>query len=375
MPPEAPLAGLTAAEAAARLAADGPNALPQLHRRGPVRLVLDVLKEPMLALLLAGGLIYLALGDRAEAAVLLAFACLSVGITVVQEARTERVLEALRDLTSPRALVVRDGQRLRIAGRDVVRGDVMVLAEGDRVPADGLLVAGAPLTVDESLLTGEAVPVRKVPGDAGLVFSGTLVVGGAALAVVSATGITSEIGKIGKSLALLDTETPHLQRQMQRLVLWFAGIGAAVSLGVVGLYGLTRGGDWLGATLAGISVGMAMLPEEFPMVLAVFMAIGAWRISKVRVLTRRASAIETLGAASVLCTDKTGTLTENRMTIASLRLANGKSHAADATLPPAFQALAQAGTKASAVAPFDPMELAFHRLSPWARAGCSGPIR
>ena len=360
--------GLSADDAAKRLAVDGPNALPQAQRRGPLRLLFDVLKEPMLALLLAGGLIYLALGDRAEAALLLVFACLSVGITVVQEARSERVLEALRDLSSPRALVIRDGQRLRIAGRDVVRGDLIVLAEGDRVPADGRLVtgghlvAGGQLTVDESLLTGEAVPVRKGIDDP--VFSGSLVVAGGAQAVVTATGATSEIGKIGTSLSLLQPEAPHLQRQTKRLVWGSALIGGVVSLSVVLLYGLTRGADWLGATLAGVSVGMAMLPEEFPMVLAVFMAIGAWRISKARVLTRRASAIESLGAASVLCTDKTGTLTENRMTIATLQLPDGKSCAANSRLTAAFQALAAAGAKASAPEPFDPMELAFHRLSP-----------
>ncbi len=176
MPNHPTPAGLTLDEAAKRLAEGGPNALPQPRRRGALLLVLDVLREPMLALLIAGGLIYLALGNRAEAVVLLVFACMSVGITVVQEARTERVLEALRDLTSPRALVIRGGQRLRIAGRDVVRGDLMALSEGDRVPADGLLVAGATLTVDESLLTGEAVPVTKGADDP--VFSGTLIVGG-----------------------------------------------------------------------------------------------------------------------------------------------------------------------------------------------------
>ena len=126
--------GLSQAEAAARLLAEGPNELPRAKRRSPLRIILDVLREPMLALLLAGGVVYLMLGSREEALILLAFACLSVGITVVQEARTERVLEALRDLTSPRALVIRDGQRQRIAGRDVARGDVIVLAEGDRVP-------------------------------------------------------------------------------------------------------------------------------------------------------------------------------------------------------------------------------------------------
>lgn len=371
-PAQSPPVGLTQTEAAARLAAEGPNELPKALRRSPLRIIFDVLKEPMLTLLLAGGVVYLLLGNREEALILLAFACLSVGITVVQEARTERVLEALRDLTSPRALVIRDSQRQRIAGRDVARGDVIVLAEGDRVPADAALVEAQDLSADESLLTGEAVPVRKVaraatdarPGgeDQPMVYSGSLIVRGTGIACVTATGKSSEIGKIGTSLGQLETETPHLQRQMRRLVIAFAAVGTAVSIAVVVLYGLFRGG-WLDGVLAGIAVGMSMLPEEFPMVLAVFMAMGAWRISKVRVLTRRASAIETLGAASVLCTDKTGTLTENRMTIAELRLPDGTVAKAGPALPEAFRELAAAGVMASAPEPFDPMEKAFHVLA------------
>ena len=364
--------GLTPEQAQDRLATEGFNELPHAHRRTPWRIILDVLREPMLALLIAGGVVYLLLGNREEALILLAFACLSVGITVVQEARTERVLEALRDLTSPRALVIRGGERLRIAGREVVRGDLIVLSEGDRVPADATLLEARGLSADESLLTGEAVPVRKRAGpatdarpggeDQPMVFSGSLIVRGSALALVTATGPASEIGRIGSSLGKLEIETPHLQRQMRRLVIVFAGVGAAVSGAVVVLYGLLRGG-WLEGILAGIAVGMSMLPEEFPMVLAVFMAMGAWRISKVRVLTRRASAIESLGAASVLCTDKTGTLTENRMTIAELRLPDGAVARIGPALPEAFRELVAAGVMASAPKPFDPMEKAFHALS------------
>ncbi len=373
-PAAAKLPGLSDAEASARLQADGPNALPQAKRRTWVRIVLNTLREPMLALLLIGGGVYLLLGSRDEALILLGFACLSVGITAVQEARTERVLEALRDLTSPRALVMRGGSQVRIAGRDVVRGDLIMLAEGDRVPADARLLRAADLSADESLLTGEAVPVRKSAGsataaarpggeDQPMVFSGTLIVRGTALAEVTATGIRSEIGKIGASLNLLETATPHLQRQMRRLVLAFALMGGAVSLMVVAIYG-TWHGEWLQGVLAGIAVGMSMLPEEFPMVLAVFMAMGAWRISKARVLTRRASAIEALGAASVLCTDKTGTLTENRMTIAALLLPDGQALVIDQDpLPEAFRELAAAGVMACAPEPFDPMEKAFHALA------------
>ena len=286
----------------------------------------------MLALLLGGGAIYLALGDLQEALTLVVFATFSVVITVVQETRTEHVLESLRDLTSPRALVLREGSRRRIPGREVVRGDLIVLQEGDRIPADAMLLEARELQTDESLLTGESLPVRKTASIAGAssnarrpggddlpnVFSGSLVVRGSGIGEVFATGIRSEIGKIGQSLSTLETEPPRLQAQIRRLVIAFAVAGGAVSVLAVVLFGIFRGG-WLDAVLAGIALGMAMLPEEFPVVLTVFMAMGAWRISQARVLTRRAAAIEALGSATVLCTDKTGTLTQNRMSIAALR--------------------------------------------------------
>ncbi len=376
------MSGLSEAEARGRLKSEGYNELPRPDRRTPLRIVLEVLREPMFALLLGGILIYLLLGDLKEALILLVFATISVAITVIQETRTERVLEALRDLTSPRALVIRDGTRGRIAGREVARGDLIVLDEGDRVPADAVLVQAHDLQADESLLTGESVPVRKIaatdipegrarPGgdDLPFVYSGALVVRGSGLAHVVATGPRSEIGKIGQSLHELETEPPRLQVQTARLVRLAAFGGAAVSIVAVVLYGTLRGG-WLDAVLAGITIGMSMLPEEFPVVLTVFMAMGAWRISKARVLTRRAASIETLGSATVLCTDKTGTLTENRMSIAELRLPDGDvfrlREATDATVPGHFRELAVHGLLASAPVPFDPMEKAFHEL---ARAG------
>ena len=358
------------------MARDGYNELPRARRRTAFRIVLEVLREPMLALLLAGGAVYFVLGDLQDALVLLAFAIISILITVVQEARTEKVLEALRDLTSPRALVIRDGQRQRIAGRDVVEGDLIVVAEGDRVPADALIAAARELQADESMLTGESVPVRKAaadvpakadarPGgdDLPYLFSGTLIVRGSGMATVTATGPRSEIGKIGKSLSTLEGEPPRLRRQTQRLVRIFALVGAVVSVLVVVLYGLFRGG-WLDALLAGIAVGMSMLPQEFPVVLTVFMAMGAWRISQARVLTRRASAIETLGAATVLCTDKTGTLTENRMSIVELRLKDGTAASveADSDLAAPFQKLLQSGALASSPDALDPMDKAFLTL-------------
>ncbi|CDX29287.1 P-type HAD superfamily ATPase [Mesorhizobium sp. ORS 3359] len=377
-PGASPPCGLSEAEAQARRLAEGPNELPRSGRRTPLRIAVEVMREPMLALLLGGGAVYLLLGDLQEAVILLCFATLSIAITIIQEARTERVLEALRDLTSPRALVVRDGQRRRIAGREVVRGDIVLLVEGDRVPADLLLVQSRNLQVDESLLTGESFPVKKAaatpadragrhrPGgdDVPAVFSGSLVVRGSGIGEVVATGARTEIGAIGQALSCLESEAPRLQKQTRHLVRLFALAGAVVSALAMLLYGLLRGG-WLDGILAGIALGMSMLPEEFPMVLTIFMAMGAWRISQVRVLTRRAAAIETLGSATVLCTDKTGTLTRNQMAVAELRTPGGVFSLLKTSdvVPEAFRELVELSVLASAEIPFDPMEKAFYELA------------
>jgi P-type Ca2+ transporter type 2C len=361
--------GLSSTQASSRLALDGPNELPRTGQRSILRIMLDVLREPMLALLLAGGITYLFLGSLGEALILLGFATFSIVVTVVQETRTEGVLEALRDLSAPRALVIRDGTRVRIAGREVVVGDYLVVEPGDRIAADALLIEAGDLQTDESLLTGESLPVSKVtdtsrdpkavhrPGGDGqpYLYSGSLVVRGSGTARVLATGARSEIGRIGQSLATLETEAPRLRQETMRIVKWCALGGGAIALLVVLLYGLLRGG-WIEAILAGIAIGMAMLPEEFPVVLTVFLAMGAWRIGKVGVLTRRASAIETLGSATVLCTDKTGTLTENRMTVAALWLPTDQTATIAATVP--FQHLLQMAALASDVEPVDPMEVA-----------------
>jgi P-type Ca2+ transporter type 2C len=256
----------------------------------------------------------------------------------------------------------------------------VVVSEGDRVPADAALLDGHDLLADESLLTGESVPVRKVPRAAGAaieaphpggddlpqLYSGSLIVRGSGIAEVTATGPRSEIGKIGLSLATVGNEPPRLKAQTRRVVRIFGVFGGAVSVLAVLLYGLFRGG-WLDAILGGIAIGMSMLPEEFPVVLTVFLAMGAWRISRERVLTRRAAAIEALGSATVLCTDKTGTLTDNRMSIAELQLADGRALRVaehDGALPRNFSELLRFGVLASAQEPFDPMEIAFHELAP-----------
>jgi Ca2+-transporting ATPase len=304
--------GLTSAEAAARLAGEGPNALPTPGRHGLAAVASGVLREPMFLLLLAATGIYLVLGDVHEAMVLSASIAGVIAVTVVQERKAERALEALRDLSSPRAMVLRDGERRRIAGREVVRGDLLMLAEGDRVPADARLIEDNGLAADESMLTGESLPVDKRPGD--LVYSGTLLVSGQGRAEVTATGSHSEIGRIGASLATLQPGKTALERETSRIVRLVAAFALALCLVLVVVYALARG-DWLGGVLGGLTLAMALVPEEFPVVLTVFLALGAWRISQRDVLTRRMPAIEMLGAATVLCVDKTGTLTENRMTV------------------------------------------------------------
>lgn len=376
--------GLSEAGAAERLRKHGPNELPSSKPRSIWAIAGEVVREPMFLLLLAAGAIYLLVGDLQEALLLLGFVFVVMGITLYQERKTERALEALRDLSSPRALVIRAGKRLRIAGRDVVPDDVLVLSEGDRIPADGMLISSVNLAVDESMLTGESVPVRKAaahddtiaactPGgdDLPFVYSGTLVVQGQGIARVTSTGLGTELGKIGKSLQSLGTEETPLQKETRRLVKILALIGVSLCILVAVVYSLSRG-NWLEGFLAGIALAMAMLPEEFPVVLMIFLALGAWRISKKRVLTRRIPAVETLGSATVLAVDKTGTLTQNRMSVA--RLSAGESiydlaeHAHDG-FPEQFHRVIEYSILASQQNPFDPMEVAFKEFGETYLAG------
>tara|TARA_R110002033_G_scaffold24385_15_gene57047 strand:+ start:44381 stop:46912 length:2532 start_codon:yes stop_codon:yes gene_type:complete len=351
--------GLSDEQVRERQARYGPNEIPHRDQRSLARIIGEVLREPMLALLLAAGFVYLLLGDRLEAAILLLFATFSVAISVIQETRSERVLAALRDLSSPRALVVRNGERRRIPGREVVVGDMLILEQGDRVAADVQLCSATELEIDESLLTGESLAVGKQAE--AMAFSGTLVVRGSGVGSVVAIGGRTEIGQIGGHLANIRPDAPRLRKETG-LIVKLAGIGGILIAASVTLaYGFFRGG-WLDAVLAGIAIGMAMLPEEFPVVLVTFMAMGAWRISKANVLTRRAAAIETLGSVTILCTDKTGTLTENHMAVAALWLPGGQNLTVERNqgLPAVFQPLLRASHQASEIDPADPMDIAIH---------------
>ncbi|KPK90296.1 MAG: ATPase [Deltaproteobacteria bacterium SM23_61] len=370
------ITGLSGLEAARRLKTEGYNELPPTRQRGIGAIVLEVTREPMFLLLVACGVLYLGVGELREALMLLGFVFVIMAITIYQDRKTERALEALRDLTSPRALVIRGGEQKRIPGREVVREDILVLAQGDRVPADAAILWNENLLLDESLLTGESAPVRKAPWDGvspitraggedqSFVFSGTLVVQGNGIARVMATGAATEIGKVGIALQKVETQQTLLQIETRKVVRAVAIFGLSLCTLVVVVYGINMG-NWLHGLLAGIALAMAMLPEEFPVVLTIFLALGAWRISKNRVLTRRVPAVETLGSATVLCVDKTGTLTQNRMSVRKIFVAGEfleVTHPSPKALPESFHEVIEFSVLASERNPFDPMEKALRQL-------------
>ncbi len=368
--------GLSENEAALRLRRDGPNMVPGAERRNIGRIALEVIREPMSLLLVLASSIYFALGDPHEAVLLLSFVVMISIITLYQELKTERALAALRAMASPRARALRDGKERLVPGHELVRGDVIILREGDRVPADAMLLACHDLMADESLLTGESLPVRKAHWDGGLkirhpggddlpfVYSGSLLTQGLGIAEVVATGISSEIGKIGKALQTLSNEPSPLQQETAHIVAKLAVVAWLLSALVVVVFGTIRG-NWLDAMLAGVTLAMSITPNEYPVVLTIFLALGAWRISRHGVLTRRIPTIEMLGAATVLGVDKTGTLTENRMSIKELYASGAvyEVREADTTaLPELFHPVLEFGILASEANPFDPMEQAFHDL-------------
>jgi len=376
--PEPGLSGLTQAEAARRLARDGPNALRETGHSGIWHLLREVVTEPMFLLLLGAGGVYLSLGDSRDAAMLLGFVILIIGITVFQERRTAKVLERLRDLSSPRALVLRDGTTRRIPGRELVVGDVLLLAEGDRVPADGVLLTCNELSMDESLLSGESKPVPKrsafpaelanlagrttfdAEAGASQIFGGAMVLQGQGWARVTAIGMATQLGSIGRMVGDVVPPPSPLQAETRRLVQRIALIALAICAFTFLLYGYTRG-DWLAAILAAITLAMTLLPQELPVIQTIMLALGARRIAAYGVLTRRLDAIESLGETTVLCVDKTGTLTQNKLSVRALSV-NEAIYWTDSVepLPEAFHALLEYGVLASEIAPHDPLEQAFH---------------
>lgn len=363
-------AGLSQAEASVRLTRDGPNALPSPSRKSLLAVVLAVAAQPMVLLLLACTLLYALLGNLFDSAAL-SLSVVAVGaISVYQERRTQRVLEALRNLASPRSTVVRDGVVTRIASQELVAGDRLIVQEGDRLACDARLVEAHSMRVDESLLTGESVPVDKTVGpsidpsaaDAGTLFAGTLIVQGDGVAIVSATGLRTALGRIGGSLASLQPRSSRLHEELKRLVRAVAVL-ALVTCVLAAMLFVWRSGSWNTGLLVGLTLAMAIVPEEFAVVWTVVLALGAWRLAQVKVLTRQPQAVEALGTTTVLCVDKTGTLTCNRMEVVALQ--NG-AHAWDthgALAPVGFDALLQAAALASVRDGLEPMDQAIFRIA------------
>lgn len=373
------LTGLSEDEAARRLAAHGPNRLSETRVRPTWRIALDAMREPMFLLLLAAVILYLALGDLAEGGFLMAGAAATIGLAIFQEARSERALAALRVLAEPMARVIRGGQTRPIPAAELVPGDIVLVGEGGRAPADATLVAGDVLSVDESILTGESATVMRAPAadatpDSAL-FAGTLVVRGQGVALVLRTGRETRVGGIGASLSSLSEAPTELQKASRGVVRNLGLAALLVAAGVFLLHGLVRG-DWVAGALASLTVGIALIPEEFPMVLAIFLALGGWRLAQVKVLVRRGAAIETLGAISILCVDKTGTLTLNHMVVAALwREARVWTHEDPERPTGDLARLLETAQMASAAQPLDPMDRALHEASPAGALRDRAPLR
>ena len=283
------------------------------------KIALEIIKEPMFLLLISCGLLYIIIGDYREGLILLSATWVIIFITFYQYKKSERAMDALKQLAAPSALVIRNGCEFRISSRELVPDDIMILREGDRITADAVLLETASLMVDESLLTGESLPViknvyTKNDENAGMLFAGTLVIKGSGLCKVVQIGMLTRLGRIGSSLQGIIQDETLLQKEMKGLIRNLFIIGIFISVGVIISFYLARG-DLIKSILNGLATSMAILPEEFPVILTVFLAIGAWRLSKNNVLTRKPPAIETLGATTTLCVDKTGTITQNLMKI------------------------------------------------------------
>ena len=372
------LNGLSSQEATLRLKTYGENSLPQQPALSVLDIIQRTLREPMFVLLLVAAALYLFVGDLGEGLFMVFGALATISLVVFQEFRTERALQALRKMAEPVSNCIRDGLQQRVPTKELVPGDLILVSEGDRIPADAILLTGDALIVDESLLTGESAPVTKMstkldnaaefpePGgeDTPYLYSGALVTQGGGIAQVMRTGEISAIGRIGSALSLIDPELSPLQKTTKILIGKIGLLAFFFLLLVVVAYGVFHQ-DWFEGAISGITLAISLMPEEFPMVLAIFLALGAWRLAQHNVLVRRSAATETFGSISMLCVDKTGTLTQNLMTNTEFSLGQEfiklteRSEANFDKLKP----LVLIALRASALKPVDPMDRAIHLLA------------
>ncbi len=366
-----PAQGLTDEAVARSRAEHGRNVLTTDASTGLFATMKEVATEPMFLLLLVACTVYFSLGRTEEAITLIVALLLVAGISVFQAIRSDRALGALRELTQPTAQVRRNGALTTVPVEDIVLGDAVQVQEGGRLPADGTIVDTNDFSVDESILTGESVAVIKTTGDA--VFAGTSTASGSAWLTVKAIGGQTELGRIGRSIDIIKTEKTPLQRQINQFVIRMAWIGVGAFALVWGV-NYARSGDWVTALLFGLTLAMSILPEEIPVAFSSFMALGAARLSRMGVLTKQPQTVESLGSATVICTDKTGTITQDGMSVRqlydgatdSLVLLPGESTAPavmrhsdrPGTLSETAASVLAYARWASETDPFDPMEKA-----------------
>ncbi|NPV70524.1 MAG: cation-translocating P-type ATPase [Firmicutes bacterium] len=324
------LTGLTKAQAKELLEKIGPNELRPEPSRGILLRFAEQLKQVLVIMLLAAAIISAAAGEWLDFAAILAIVVINAAIGVLQEYRAEKALQALKRLAAPVARVLRDGAWTAVPARDLVPGDVVSLEAGDRVPADLILLESANLRVDESILTGESVPVEKMPaagsragGDSAL-YATTTVVYGRGKGRVDLTGMDTRVGRLAATLSSAPDEEPPLKRKLEQMGKNL-GIAAVVLIGLTFVAGILRGEPSLEMLLAAVSLGVAAIPEGLPAIVTIVLAIGTQRMSARRAIVRRLAAVETLGSVTVICTDKTGTLTRNEMSVTEL-LAGGRKY-------------------------------------------------
>ncbi len=325
------LQGLTTLKAKKLQEKFGKNELVAKKKESFLHKILKVICEPMFLLLIIAAVIYFILGEPKDGAIMLIFVVGIISIEVIQEWKTDKTLNALKDLSAPHVTVLRDGIEKEINSSDLVPGDIMYIAEGVKVPADGIVLKASTLCIDESSLTGEAEGVWKINTEnrdttstdywrQDYCYAGTLVTQGTGNILVDKIGATTEYGKIGENIASAPENSTPLEKQTGKLVKLCAGIAAVlfIIVGVVTYYNLPDHifkARVIESILSGVTLAMAMIPEEFPVILTVFLSMGAWRLAKNRSLVRKLPSVETLGAVSVLCVDKTGTITMNKMTV------------------------------------------------------------
>ena len=358
-------AGLSTTEARRRLREYGPNQLvATTKRRSLLTWLLRPISDPMVLLLVVAGVAYVVLGDLINASVVLISVVPIALVSLVLETRAEQALEGLRRLTAPTAQVRRDGRNEVISADEIVPGDAVFLHEGDVVPADGVLVEGTQLTIDEAPLTGESQPVAKSVEEAAAereLFAGTTVLSGRGVMEVTATGQATRFGQVGALVAEIRPRSTPLQLLIQRMI-WQATVVAAGFCIAVMAIELSYGHGWAAAVSAGVSLAIVAMPEEFSIVYILYLSLGAARLARAHALVRRLTSVETLGATTVICTDKTGTLTLGRMDVAALATSSDVQSSAVALTPEA-QPLLEAALLASEPRPFDPLEQALFRFA------------